>query len=144
MCRPDQSAGDQPVAPTPVPIVVLSRCPDADDAEVQSLCAEIDGTRVTFDGVPEHERTAAALEGWLRRVYTDAELRALAETQADVTALGPPRIYFALRPEDLHSPVLQAMLRVLLSRLRVVEAAANVSPTTLDGFLEACLSQLQP
>ncbi len=127
----------------PLSITVLQRRPDPDDPAVQQVTAEINGVRVMFDGAPGSAQSARELAAWLRRVHTEAELAALAVMQQEADAEAAPPEYFVVRPADVGSPVLQAALRILVERLNTLEAAANISPTTLDHILDACLVHVQ-
>lgn len=122
-----------------VSVTFLQRRRDPDDSQVQQATADIDGVRCRFDEVPVAATTSQALETWLRRTYTDEELAALAEAQADIDAAEAPPQYLVLRWDDLGPPILQTVMTVFLARLNAVEVSAGISPTTPDIFLDASL-----
>lgn len=134
-CGADQSGADA-AAPT---IAVLSRTPDPDDDAIQSICVEINSVRCAFDEAPATATTPDALSAWVHETYTDVELAAMAVANALAAPVTVPTQYFALRAEDIQPPLLRLLIRTLLHRLNAVEIAANMSPTSIALFLDACV-----
>lgn len=136
-CPPNQTVLDA-VAPT---ITVLSRTPDPDDDALQSVCVEINGVRCVCDEAPISATTSDALNAWVHETYSDVELAALAVANASTTSVAAPTQYFALRTEDIQPPLLRLLMYTLLRRLNAVEVAANMSPTSIEQFLDACVAE---